>query len=93
MKESGAEIRFLDLEAKRERLEPRRVAAPALGIHPQHLYSVEKGYTSPSLLLALRCVRRYGPLHLISRETGDVFLLQRLDRPPGLRGEENREGN
>lgn len=76
------EVYFLDLMTKRERKESRREAARALGVHPQHLYNIEKRRSGVSLSLALRIVRRYGPLHLLSAADGAIFRIQQVDRPP-----------
>lgn len=74
----ATEVYFLDLIDKRERTESRRTAAEALGIHPQHLYNLEKRRSGGSLAVAIRAVRRYGPLRLVSAQDGAVFLLQEL---------------
>lgn len=74
----ASEVYFLDLMDKRERTESRRTAAEALGIHPQHLYNLEKRRSGGSLAVAIRAVRRYGPLRLVSASDGAVFLLQEL---------------
>ena len=76
------EVYFLDLMEKRERLESRRQAAQALGVHPQHLYNIEKRRSGVSLPLALRIVRRYGPLHLVSAADGAIFRIQQVNEPP-----------
>lgn len=75
-------VYFVDLQEKRERVESRRAAAEALGVHPQHLYNIEKRRSGASLALALHFVRRYGPLHLVFAETGELFLIQRVEGPP-----------
>ena len=81
MRQERPSVYLLGLQEAREKRESRNMAAKALGIHPQHLYNIEKQRAGISLTLALRCVQRYGALRLLSNEDGRIYLLQEEKLP------------